>query len=54
MKGFYETPNMEIIEFQADDIIVTSLINGGEGDGGSIGDGDFEDIDGGGSSSIWG
>ena len=56
MKGFYETPNMEIIEFMADDIIVTSL-KPGDGDGPTIEDGDaFEDItgSGSGSGSKWG
>ena len=55
MKGFYEAPSMEIIEFLADDIIVTSLSNGGTGTGGEITDGEFEDItgDGFGSGSKW-
>ena len=55
MKGLYEKPNMEIIEFLADDIIVTSLKEG-DGDGPVIDDGEFGDItgSGSGSGSKWG
>lgn len=47
MKGFYETPELEILEFLVDDIVTaSSLINGGTGDGGDIDDGEFKDEDG--------
>ena len=35
MKEFYETPEMEIVEFETEDIITTSI-----GDGGMTGDPD--------------
>lgn len=42
MKGLYITPQLEIVEFLDDDILTSSLINGGEGSGPIVGDGDDE------------
>ena len=35
MKEIYETPKMEIVEFETEDIITTSGGNSGIGDGGN-------------------
>lgn len=37
MKKEYEKPTIEIIEFESEDIMASSLSNGGFGSGGSIG-----------------